>query len=150
MNGKIRDRFDLTLECIRLHYAGLDSPLTKALVVETDRLPDWRRFGADAIGLHVEEVTPDVTRFRLDDHSCRFLLQRGPAEDVTALGWQVTTHEAFDEILSRVTARGLPVREGTPDECALRGVERLWRSPGPRAWPPRSSPHRSWLPNRCG
>ena len=78
------------------------------LVVETNRLTDWKRFGADAIGLHVDELTTDVTRFRLDDHTCRFLLQRGPAEDVTTFGWQVTTHEAFDEILSRVTARRLP------------------------------------------
>lgn len=30
-NGRIRDRFDLTLECIRRHYAGLESPLTEAL-----------------------------------------------------------------------------------------------------------------------
>ncbi|HQF96585.1 MAG TPA: hypothetical protein PLS46_20630 [Microthrixaceae bacterium] len=102
------------------------------LVVETNRLSDWRRFGADAIGLHVDTLTSDVTRFRIDDHPCRFLLQRGPAEDVTAFGWQVTTHEAFDEILSRVTARGLPVREGTPEECALRGVERLWRFAAPK------------------
>lgn len=102
------------------------------LVVETQRLTDWRRFGADAVGLHVDELTPETTRFRLDDRECRFLLQRGPAEDVTALGWQVDDHETFDVILERVTSRGLPVQEGTPDECARRGVERLWRFPGPK------------------
>lgn len=31
MHPKIGDRFDLTLECIRLHYAGRDSPLSEAL-----------------------------------------------------------------------------------------------------------------------
>lgn len=31
MHPKIGDRFDLTLECIRLHYAGQDSPLSEAL-----------------------------------------------------------------------------------------------------------------------
>lgn len=102
------------------------------LVVETQRLTDWRRFGADAVGLHVDEIAPGTTRFRLDDRACRFLLQRGPAEDVTALGWQVDDHETFDVILGRVTSRGLPVQEGTADECALRGVERLWRFPGPK------------------
>lgn len=29
-NGKIRDRFDLTLECIRRQYAGLDCPLSES------------------------------------------------------------------------------------------------------------------------
>jgi 2,3-dihydroxybiphenyl 1,2-dioxygenase len=102
------------------------------IVVETNRTADWRRFGADAIGLHVDAVSPDITRFRLDDHECRFLLQRGPAEDLTAIGWQVDDHGTFDEILGRVTSRGLPVQEGRPDECALRGVERLWRFAGPK------------------
>ena len=105
------------------------------LVVETDKLSDWTRFGADAIGLHVDSLSPDVARFRLDDHECRFLLQRGPAEDVTAIGWQVDDHQTFDDILGRVTSRGPPVSEGTPDECVMRGVERLWRFPGPKGAP---------------
>ena len=35
MNILIADRWDLTLECIRRHYAGEESPLTK--VIEQDR-----------------------------------------------------------------------------------------------------------------
>ncbi len=31
LHPKIGDRFDLTLECIRLHYAGLESPLREVL-----------------------------------------------------------------------------------------------------------------------
>jgi 2,3-dihydroxybiphenyl 1,2-dioxygenase len=101
------------------------------LVVETERFTDWRRFGRDAIGMHVEDTARDVLRFRLDDHQCRFLLQRGPAEDVTALGWQVDGHRTFDEVLARVTRHGVPVIEGTTEEAELRGVERLVRFPGP-------------------
>ena len=101
------------------------------IVVETERFTDWRRFGHDAIGMHVDDTGPDVLRFRLDDHQCRFLLRRGPAEDVTALGWQVDDHRTFDEILARVTCHGVPVIEGTAEEAGLRGVERLVRFPGP-------------------
>ncbi|MBS9534737.1 VOC family protein [Mycobacterium sp. M1] len=101
------------------------------VVIETGRFADWRRFGRDAIGLHVDEALRDVMRFRLDDNDCRFLLQRGPAEDVTALGWQIDDHAAFDEVLSRVTGHGVPVVEGAAEEAALRGVERLARFPGP-------------------
>ena len=35
MNTLISDRWDLTLECIRRHYAGEESPLSK--VIETDK-----------------------------------------------------------------------------------------------------------------
>jgi len=102
------------------------------LVVESDKMRDWHRFGADAIGLHVDELTSDVLRFRIDDHACRFLIQRGPAEDLMAVGWQVDDHETFDRIINRVTERGVPITEGTPEEAALRGVERLWRFAGPK------------------
>jgi 2,3-dihydroxybiphenyl 1,2-dioxygenase len=101
------------------------------IVVETDKFADWRRFGRDAIGMHVDETLGGVMRFRLDDNECRFLLQRGPAEDVTALGWQLDDHNTFDEILSRITRHGVPVTEGRAEEAALRGVERLVRFPGP-------------------
>lgn len=102
------------------------------LVVESQRLTDWHRFGADAIGLHVDELTRDALRFRLDDRECRFLIRRGSAEDVTAAGWEIDDDETFEVVLGRVHAAGLPVVEGTADEAALRGVERLWRFPGPK------------------
>ncbi len=101
------------------------------LVVESERFADWRRFGRDAIGMHLDDLDSDALRFRLDEQQCRFLLRRGPAEDVTALGWQVDDHETFDEILGRVHRCGVPVTVGTDEDAALRGVERLVRIPGP-------------------
>ncbi|WP_073697238.1 VOC family protein [Mycobacterium sp. ST-F2] len=101
------------------------------LVVETERFADWRRFGRDAIGMHLDDLDTDALRFRLDEQECRFLLRRGPAEDVTTLGWQIDDHETFDEVLGRVHRCGVPVTIGTDEEAALRGVERLVRIPGP-------------------
>ena len=101
------------------------------IVVETDKFADWRRFGKDAIGMHLDDFTSDVMRFRLDANECRFLLQRGPAEDVVALGWHLDDHATVDQIVARVTEHGVPVVEGTSEEAALRGVERLLRFPGP-------------------
>jgi 2,3-dihydroxybiphenyl 1,2-dioxygenase len=102
------------------------------VVIETDRFTDWRRFGTDAIGLHHDALDTGLMRFRLDDRQCRFLLRRGPAEDVVAVGWHIDGHTAFEQIEARVRARGVPVVEGTAEEAALRGVERLLRFPGPK------------------
>src|SRR5690349_7952125 len=101
------------------------------VVIETEKFSDWRRFGRDAIGMHLDDSLADTVRFRLDDNECRFLLRRGPAEDVTALGWQLDDHDTFDEILARVTDHGVSVTEGSVEDCQLRGVERLARFPGP-------------------
>jgi len=102
------------------------------LVIETNRLTDWRRFGADAIGMHHDALGPDLLRFRLDQQECRFLLRRGPAEDVVATGWHVDDHATFDRIEARLRAHGVPAAEGTAEEAALRGVERLLSFPGPK------------------
>ncbi|MDV6284971.1 VOC family protein [Rhodococcus jostii] len=102
------------------------------IVIETEKFADWRRFGADAIGMHLDDLAADTLRFRLDENACRFLLHRGPAEDVTAIGWHLDSHETFDVIAARVTSHGVPVIEGTEEEAALRGVERLLRFPGPK------------------
>ncbi|MEJ2865397.1 VOC family protein [Actinomycetospora flava] len=102
------------------------------LVIETEHFADWHRFGVDAIGLHADELGAQAMRFRMDDHQCRFLLQRGPAEDVTTIGWQFDDHATFDDVIDRVRRHGVPVVEGTADEAALRGVERLLRFPGPK------------------
>ncbi|MDX1888677.1 VOC family protein [Mycolicibacterium sp. 050158] len=102
------------------------------LVIETEKFADWRRFGEDAIGMHCDELSTEHLRFRLDEHECRFLLQRGAAEDVTTIGWHLDDHDTFDEIIHRVTTAGVPIAEGTDEEAALRGVERLLRFPGPK------------------
>ncbi|MGW1124461.1 VOC family protein [Streptomyces sp. NPDC002526] len=102
------------------------------LVIESDRFEDWRRFGTDAIGMHHDDISRDVMRFRLDAHACRFLIRRGPAEDVVAIGWHIDDHTSFENIEARIRAHGVPVVRGSDEEAALRGVERLLRFPGPK------------------
>ena len=101
------------------------------VVVETNKFGDWKRFGRDAIGMHLDDMAPDTIRFRLDANECRILLQRGPAEDVIALGWHLDDHATFDEISRRVADHGVPAVEGSEEDAKLRGVERFLRFPGP-------------------
>ncbi|MGN9757633.1 VOC family protein [Streptomyces sp. SD31] len=102
------------------------------LVIETNRFADWRRFGTDAIGMHHDALSRDLMRFRIDDHECRFLLQRGPAEDVVTTGWHIDDHASFEQIEARIRAHGVPCVAGSAEEAALRGVERFLRFPGPK------------------
>lgn len=102
------------------------------VVIESQKFAEWHRFGAEAIGMHVDHLDHSTTRFRLDDHECRFLLTRGSAEDVVATGWEISDHAYFDEILRRARDRGVPAVEASPEEALRRGVERLWRLPGPK------------------
>lgn len=102
------------------------------IVIESNRFADWRRFGTDAIGMHHDGISRDVMRFRLDEHECRFLIRRGPAEDVVAIGWHVDDHASFEQIEARIRAHGVPVVRSSDEEAALRGVERMLCFPGPK------------------
>ncbi len=101
------------------------------IVIETEKFDEWRRFGRDAIGMHLDETIPGVMRFRLDDNECRFLLQRGPAEDTTALGWEIDDHNTFDTIAARIRSHGVSLTTGSDEQAVLRGVDRFVRFPGP-------------------
>ncbi len=94
------------------------------VVIETQKFGDWKRFGRDAIGMHLDELSPDTARFRLDDNACRVLLRRGPAEDVVALGWHLDGAATFDEVSRRVADAAVPAAEGGEEEAeaARRGA----------------------------
>lgn len=102
------------------------------IIVETEKFSDWYRFGVEAIGMHLDRLDENHMRFRLDEQECRFLLRRGPAEDVVTVGWHIDDHTTFERIEARVRAHGVPLTQGTAEESALRGVERLLRFRGPK------------------
>ena len=102
------------------------------VVIESQRLTDWARFGVDTIGWDLDDSAADVLRFRLDDRACRILVRRGAAEDLTAIGWEVGAHNVFDEVVARLNIVGVPVQQCSAEEAALRGVRRLVRFPGPK------------------
>jgi 2,3-dihydroxybiphenyl 1,2-dioxygenase len=102
------------------------------VLVESQRLDAWRRFGVDGLGLHADAAPPDVLAFRMDGHRRRLVVTEGPAEDVRSLGWQIDDAATLETIQSRLAARGIEVTEGDAEAARLRGVERCWRFTGPK------------------
>lgn len=61
-NHRIKDRFDLTLECIRLHYIGLDSPLTAHLARYSDFFELFETFEGYVDFFLLDDLLSDDTR----------------------------------------------------------------------------------------
>lgn len=101
------------------------------MIIESQKLNDWRRFLSEGVGVHTEDVPPNYIRVRLDDYRTRFIIRRGDAEDVTTIGWEVVSHESFDQIVARLVEMNVPFTQGTEEDAAVRTVERLVRFPGP-------------------
>lgn len=115
----------------RLHFG--DSSMGY-LLVESRHISRWRVLLEHGLGLHVDRDEDDDLVLRLDDHARRIVVRRGPAEDVVAIGWQLT-EEALAAVVARATERGLAIEEGTADEARIRGVESFVRLRGPKALP---------------
>ena len=140
-------------EAIQTSDSGADSVFGQVqlgyLVVES-RSGCWigTDSGADAIGLHVDgELSRDALRFRLDEHQCRFLIRRGPAEDLTAIRLAaIADHSSFDQVLKRGRPRS-PHRGGHRRGRYCYAASSAWRF-GPKACP-KNSLRRHYSPGRC-
>lgn len=102
------------------------------VLVASQRLDEWQRFAAEGIGTHVDRVSPDAVALRIDAHERRVVVERGAAEDVTALGWHFDDADCLHVALERLRRRGVAVTEVADARAALRGVERYWGFAGPK------------------
>ncbi len=101
------------------------------VVVQSKKLPDWQRFAQEGLGLHAERIDGGLA-LRIDEHARRIVVEEGPAEDVTAIGWQLHDEHALPLLRRRLRAMGVDVAEAGAAEAAARGVERLWVFQGPK------------------
>lgn len=102
------------------------------LVAESNKLDEWRTFAKEGLGVHVDQPQPDLLALRVDDHQRRVIIQKGPAEDVIALGWQIDDQASLDVALARLKRRGAELTQGSALEAATRGVASFWRVTGPK------------------
>ena len=102
------------------------------VLVESRRLDDWRRFGAEGLGLHVDVDGDGTLAFRIDDHERRLIVSPGRAEDVVALGFHLDDEPALDDVMARLRVCGISAQVGEGDDARRRGVERFVSFVGPK------------------
>lgn len=102
------------------------------VLAESDQLEEWARFTREGLGLHVDRPDRDVLSCRIDAHARRLIVQRGPAEDVAAIGWQLSDETAVQTALARLARRNISVKLIDGPQAALRGVRRFWQVKGPK------------------
>ena len=94
---------------------------------EVKDLAAWEAFATRILGLEVVDRKADgAFALRMDGHAARFFITPGPADDLSALGWQTESDDDLIAVVKRLGAAGVDVREATDAERAARGVERLF------------------------
>ncbi|RJF89295.1 extradiol ring-cleavage dioxygenase [Oleomonas cavernae] len=102
------------------------------VIVESNRLDDWRRFLKQGLGLHETAADGNALAFRIDAHARRFMVRRGNAEDVTVSGWQVRDEATLDIIRRRLADRNIEIEASSAEDAAFRGVKSFIRVKGPK------------------
>ena len=106
------------------------------MALEVSDLDAWEKFGSEVLGLEVVDRSgDDGFSLRMDSYQQRFFIERGGADDLAAIGWEVQGRDALDEIARRLTEAGHEVVEGNSDEAARRNVEALIRVNDPAGNP---------------
>ena len=102
------------------------------VIAQSQKFDDWVCFMQKCLGLHLAEHTEQQLSFRIDDYQKRFIVQRGDAEDVTHIGFQVENQQVLDQILWRFDFRGIQYIQGSVEDAGNRGVKSFWALKGPK------------------
>ena len=74
-------------------------------------LDAWKTYATDVLGLQLSPAsTPDKLLFRMDDRVYRLVVQQGDP-GVSAIGFEVKSRAALDELGAQVEASGIAVKE---------------------------------------
>ena len=107
---------------IELAYLGLEVPEPASL----------SEFFGQVVGLVAGERADGGTlTWRDDDRAHRVLVQPGPANDATYIGFEASDALAFDAVADRLGRAGYALTSGTDEELKARRVERLVRTTAP-------------------
>jgi 2,3-dihydroxybiphenyl 1,2-dioxygenase len=98
-----------------LGYAGFGS----------DKLEDWRHFGANLVGFQAVERGNSQLAFRMDDRKQRVVIDRAMGDGARFFGWEVADGAALDALAARLERAGVAVAAEPQTRADARHVRAL-------------------------
>jgi len=90
--------------------------------IETAQPEDWASFASGLLGMQVADRGAHGFALRADTRAARVMIDRGTAERVAVMGWEVADGPALAVLAARLSDAGHPVSPGTADLRARRHV----------------------------
>jgi len=95
-------------------------------------LSAWSDFSEKILGLGVRSKEEDGSLLlRMDEYHHRFILTEDDCDDLTIIGWEMSTEIDFNMLKDRLASSGLPYEEGESDVQDSRRVVKIVRFSDP-------------------
>ncbi|MEE2061210.1 VOC family protein [Rhodococcus artemisiae] len=94
--------------------------------IEASDLDAWSDFLGQLLGVMPARHTEDVRTFRIDDRIHRHIIERGPKNDVSFVGYDCGSDADLEEVVALLRAQGHEVTEGDEALRTERGVQRVF------------------------
>ncbi|MBD0022194.1 VOC family protein [Gordonia sp. (in: high G+C Gram-positive bacteria)] len=92
--------------------------------VQATDIDRWRTLGFDVLGFASGSgVEGDALHFRMDERQCRFTVERGDVDRVTAVGWEVRDVQALRQVAAVLDAEAHPYEPMSQELADDRRVE---------------------------
>ena len=87
-------------------------------------LDDWQQYADNVLGVS-SEAQEGVLNLSYDSTIWRIQAKPTGEDDITCLGFCLTSEEALQSVCQRLSAQGINISDGSEEECAARQVEQL-------------------------
>ncbi|MDY6928724.1 MAG: VOC family protein [Pseudomonadota bacterium] len=96
-------------------------------VFKSDKLAEWEFFLKDLVGLQLSDKSQaDQLAFRMDKQEQRVLIEKGTANDLSAVGWEYDSDESLNEIVRHIEGSGVEIFQADQKLCDSRGVKKAY------------------------
>lgn len=96
------------------------------VVFNASDLDAWEAFATGILGLQVGSRSEQALYLRMDEREQRLILERGAADDISALGWEFDTSGELGAYVEALRERDVQVSEADDALRRARKVERLY------------------------
>lgn len=100
--------------------------------LEVSDLQAWETYTVDIIGMQpAARVEGQSLHLRMDERTYCLQIEQGPADDITAAGWDLKNADGLEAYVERVRQAGGQVHKGSDDLVRRRGVQALYHLEDP-------------------
>lgn len=95
-------------------------------VINASDLDNWERFATQILGLQVSARSVDELQLRMDEREQRMIIERGPQDDLCALGWEFDNAAQLEAYVATLREKDVEVISADEGVAENRRVERVY------------------------